>query len=207
MVPSFLFILASSVCKSLQCLISTLTQGSEGGHLFRLTCSVVLGEGRGVWETLQTSITGVCGECSQCLGHNWVGPCSRCVWPFLVYTAQTPGCSARELSKVGPGLCAPPKSTLLRFRFSGTPQWCRLSWVCILCPSQVRAARVTRCLTSTVSQVCGASYHLPGPGCSVSWVRRKSMVLGMPSVSSGELISDWGPPGGCQPSRIPGRLG
>ena len=39
---SLFFILASSVCKSLQCLISTLTQGGEGGHLFRLTCSVVL---------------------------------------------------------------------------------------------------------------------------------------------------------------------
>ena len=37
-----LFILASSVCKSLQCLISTLKQGGKGGHLFRLTCSAVL---------------------------------------------------------------------------------------------------------------------------------------------------------------------
>ena len=37
-----LFILSSSVCKARQCLVSTLTQGDEGGHLFRLTCSVVL---------------------------------------------------------------------------------------------------------------------------------------------------------------------
>ena len=37
-----MLILASSVCKFLQCLISTQTQGGEGGHLFRLTCSVVL---------------------------------------------------------------------------------------------------------------------------------------------------------------------
>ena len=37
-----LVILASSVCKSLQCLISALTQGGSGGHFFRLTCSVVL---------------------------------------------------------------------------------------------------------------------------------------------------------------------
>ena len=43
---SSLFILASSVCKSLQCLISTLTQGGKGGHLFRLTCSFVLWGGR-----------------------------------------------------------------------------------------------------------------------------------------------------------------
>ena len=40
------FLLASSVCKSLQCLTSALTQGGEGGHLFRLTCSVVLWGGR-----------------------------------------------------------------------------------------------------------------------------------------------------------------
>ena len=37
---SLFFILASSVCKSLQCLSSALTQGGEGGHLFRLTCLV-----------------------------------------------------------------------------------------------------------------------------------------------------------------------
>ena len=41
-----LFVLASSVCKSLQYLISTLTQVGEGGHLFRCTCSVVLWGGR-----------------------------------------------------------------------------------------------------------------------------------------------------------------
>ena len=45
-VPSSLFILASSVWKSLQCLISALTQGRESGHFFRLTCSVLLWGGR-----------------------------------------------------------------------------------------------------------------------------------------------------------------
>ena len=35
-----MFIFSSSFCKSLQCLISTLTQGSEDVHLFMLTCSV-----------------------------------------------------------------------------------------------------------------------------------------------------------------------
>ena len=43
---SLLFILASSVCKSLQCLISALTQRDKGDHLCRLTCSVVLCGGR-----------------------------------------------------------------------------------------------------------------------------------------------------------------
>ena len=40
------FILASSVCWSLHCLVFALTQGGEGGHLFSLTCSVALWGGR-----------------------------------------------------------------------------------------------------------------------------------------------------------------
>ena len=49
--------------------------------------------------------------------------------------------------------------------------------------------------------------HLPGPSHSVSWVHHKSAISGVPCVSSGELISGCHPPGRCQPSRIPGRLG
>ena len=78
-----LFILASSVCKSLQCLISALTQGGKGGHLFRLTCSVVLCGGRdtankyrwhvgsapGVWPTLGLpQLAGVCFPGLHCSG-------------------------------------------------------------------------------------------------------------------------------------------
>ena len=40
------FVYFGFLCKSLQCLISALTQGGEGGHLLRLTCSVVLWRGR-----------------------------------------------------------------------------------------------------------------------------------------------------------------
>ena len=57
------------------------------------------------------------------------------------------------------------------------------------------------------SQLGGAFYHLPGFSCSVSWVRSRSTISGVPCVSSGELISGCDPPDGCQPSRIPGRLG
>ena len=92
---------------------------------------------------LQTNITGVCGECSQRLGHTGFAPAhGKCAFPD--YTAQAPGCSARELSKAGPGLRALPRCILLRFWFSGTPQRHRLSWTCVLCLSQVRAAQVTR---------------------------------------------------------------
>ena len=72
---------------------------------------------------------------------------------FLVYIAQAPGCSAGVLSKVGPVFHALPRSKLLRFRFSGTPQGQRVGWVCVLCPSQVGAAQVTRCLVCALSQV------------------------------------------------------
>ena len=97
---------------------------------------------------LQTNITGVCGEGSQCLGHTGFVPThGMCVFPG--YTAQVPGCSAGELSKAGPGLHSLPRCKPLRFL--GTLQSRGLSWACVLCPSQFRAAQVTRCLVSTLS--------------------------------------------------------
>ena len=52
----------------------------------------------------------------------------------------------QELSQEGPGLCALPRSRLLRSRFSGSPQRHRLGWAWVLCPSQVRAAPGDRVL-------------------------------------------------------------
>ena len=43
--------------------------------------------------TLQTNNTGLCGECSQCLGHTGFAP-SHGVCAFTVYIAQALGCSA-----------------------------------------------------------------------------------------------------------------
>ena len=89
----------------------------------------------------QANITGVCGECLQCLGHTgFASAHGVCASP--VYIAQAPGCSAGELSKaysglhmhfpglscsgsgsgvlhkgtdsVGPGFCALPRSEQLR---------------------------------------------------------------------------------------------
>ena len=140
--------------------------------------------------TLQTNITGVCGECSQCLGHTGFAP-NHGMYAFPVYTAQAPGCSAGGLSKAGPGFHALPRSKPLRFRFSGTPQRCRLGRACVLCLSQVRAAQVTWCLASAHSPGGAASLttyppHLrPGPSCSASWVRSGSAISGVPCVSSG----------------------
>ena len=108
-----------------------------------------------------------------------------------------------ELSEAGPGLYALPRSKPLRFRYWGTPQRHRLGWACVLCPSQVRAAQVTRCLASAVS----ATYRLPHPCRLVFWVYHWCAFSGVPYVSSGELISGWDPPDGCQPSRTPRSLG
>ena len=65
------------------------------------------------------------------------------VCAFLVYTTQAPIFSVGVLSKVGPVFHALPRSKLLRFSFSGTPQKHRLNWAYVLCPSQVQAAQVT----------------------------------------------------------------
>ena len=83
------------------------------GSLVQSCC----GEG----ETPQTNVTGMCGECLQCLGHTEFAPHSRRVcFPSLQCSGSRLLCM--ELSEAGPGLHALPRSKLLRFRFSGTPQ-------------------------------------------------------------------------------------
>ena len=89
------------------------------------------------------------------------------------------------LSEASPGLYALPRSKLLRFRYLGTPQRCRLGWACVLCPSQVRAAQATKYLVSAIA----VTYCLPCPSCSVFWVNNGCAFSGVPCVSSGELIS------------------
>ena len=113
-------------------------------------CSDVEAQKNKEGGTLQTDITGVCGECSQCFSRIGFAP-AHGVCAFPVNTAQAPGCFAGDLSKVGPGLHALSRSKPLRFRFLGPPQRHRLGWAWVLCPSQVRTAQVTRCLASTLS--------------------------------------------------------
>ena len=84
---------------------------SEGGHLLKLTCSVVL------W--------GREGHCKQilllCVGSAHCGwttlglPQPRVVCTSWVCTAQAPGCSAGDVCYVGLAYCALPRSKLLRF--------------------------------------------------------------------------------------------
>ena len=123
--------------------------------------------------TLQANIAGMCGECSQCLGHIRFALLTACVlsWSTLL------GLQVALLgTKVGPGLHALPRFKPLRFRFSGTPQRHRLLWACVLAyfwarTAQVRAAQATRCLESALSPGGRCVLSPPGPSPCVSWVR------------------------------------
>ena len=132
-----MFILASFVCKSLQCLISTLTQGSEDGHLFRLTCSVVLWGGRNTANKYHWHLWGVL----TVYGPHWVCPSSwqrvlsRSVllrlqlalhghcpkWTLRIMHVPGLSCSdsgsrvlCKGIDSVGRAFCALPRSKQLR---------------------------------------------------------------------------------------------
>ena len=138
---------------------------------FRLTCSVVLWRGKNTAKKYQWRVRGVLAVSRP----HWVCPYSRCVcFPSLYCSGSRLLCW--ELSEVGPALHALPTSKPLRFMFSGTPQRRRLGWDCILCPSQVRAAQVTRCLVSAVAPV-GGCILLPPPSQRFSFLGIQQMRL------------------------------
>ena len=176
-----MFILASSVCKSLQYLTSALTQGGEGDHLLRLICSIALRGGRNTTNKYQWHDT-TNKYHLQCLGHTGFAP-THGMCAFSVYAVQAPGCSAGELSKVGAGLPTLPRSMPLRFRFSSTPtkaqtqlglrfvpfpgpssladqvlgQHTLPSWAVHLITSPVPATGFPGCAVGAPSQVCRVS--------------------------------------------------
>ena len=163
------------------------------GLLVQLCC----GEG----ATLQTNITGICGEFLQCMDNTGFAPAhSTCA--FTVYTGQAPGFSAGDLSKVRPEFCDLPRSKLLRLRFSGTEsvehEFCAFPG-----------------LSSSGDQVLG-EHPVPGGLCILSPPRSQPFgVLGAPQECRLRcavcllwgLISGCNAPGRCQLFRIPGRLG
>ena len=116
--------------------------------------------------TLQTNNTGVCLQCLT-LTCSWCVcfPCLHCLGSRLL---------CRELSEAGPGLYALPRSKPLRVMYSGSPQKHRLGWACVLCPPQVQAAQVTRCLARVVT----VTYRLPYSCCLVFWVYNQCTFSG-----------------------------
>lgn len=138
-----------AVCKCLQGLISALTQGGEGVHLFRLTCSTVLLGGRDTankyyWHVWGSQWMGYTGFAQTRIGMHFLGPHSV---------------SRGALQDFCPkwALHFPALSRSKTFRVSGARKG-TLGWVVHLCPSQVRAAQMTGCLVSTPSQVGQKSY-------------------------------------------------
>ena len=114
-------------CWSLQCLISTLTQGAVVHTFLGSLVQSCFGEG----GTLQTSNTGMC---SQCLGHTGFAPThGMCALP--AHTAQALGCSAGNCLRPAlgfihlPGLSRSASGTqvVLRGADSVGPAFCALS--------------------------------------------------------------------------------
>ena len=130
--------------------------------------------------TLQTNIIGTYVESLQCFSHIGFAPRSGLVcFHGLPFPGSVLLC--RELSEEGPVLCTLPRP--LRFRFSGTPQRRRLGWACALCPSQVRAAQVTRYLAHALTPrwaVCLITSPIPAAqfaGCTRVHLLRCAVCL------------------------------
>ena len=159
--------------------------------------------------TLQTNITGVHGECSQCFGHTGFAPAHSVLsQPTLLrlLVALQGICLKGALGCVHfPGLSRSGSGS--RVLHKGT-----LGWACVLCPSQVPAAQVTRCLASALSPGVWCVLSPPRPSCLVSWVSSGSMSqvccvcpLGSWSLaatlladvshpgSQDDLVNDWEP--------------
>ena len=73
---------------------------------------------------MQTNISGMYEECLQCFSRTGFAP-AHGMCAFMVYTSQALDCSAGNCLRYALG-CMHLRSKPLRFRFSGTPQRCRL---------------------------------------------------------------------------------
>ena len=112
--------------------------------------------------TLQTNITGLCGECSQWLSHTGFSP-AHSVCAFPVYTAQASGCSQGNCLKWAlgcvhfPGLSRSGSGS--QIFHEGTD----LVWpaFCVL-PRSEQLRRPGAWLAQS-PQVVSVSYHLPVP--------------------------------------------
>ena len=166
----FPLLILASVCWSLECLISALTEGGSGGHVFRLTCSVVLwGERNSAKKHPGLCVrTGSAHSDSAALGL----PRSLRVW-FRGLHCSGSRSLCRELNVAGPGLSALPRSKPLRFGFSGTPQRRRFSWGLRFVPVPGPSSSGDQVLGErSRPQLETASYRLPhasAPFLGIQW--------------------------------------
>ena len=132
---------------------------------------------------LQTNVTGLCGEHSQCSGHTGFAPVHRCeLSPSTLLRLQA------ALQGAGPALRALPRPEPLRFGFLGTPQRRILGCACVLC-LPARAAQAARNLSALSPAGCamclfwGADFWLQ-PSLRMSTIQnlRKSLVRSWKTV-------------------------
>ena len=188
-----MFILASSVCQSLQCQISALTQGGELAAHSGCRAQFCCGEG----EALQTSSACMCRQCLQRMDHAGFAPAHRGVcFPGLLRAC------------LGPAFCVLPRSKLLKVLGNSTRaqtllgirsvpvrgpsssgsqelgEHC-LRWAVRLTTSPVPAARFPRYAVGVPSQLCISSGELT-LGCNLlAGVNRPGSQV--------DVVSGWGP--------------
>ena len=160
-----MFILAS-VRWSIQCLISAVTQVGGGDLFFRFTFSVVLWGGRGAADKYDWPVWGALAV----FRPHWVCPAhGLCAFPVTLLRVQA------ALLGAGPELRALPRPKPLRFRFSGTPQRCRLRWACVLCLPGLSSSGRQELDECTCSR-CRVPYPLRGPSLSFQLVQCSSCL-------------------------------
>ena len=129
--------------------------------------------------TLQTNVTGVCGECSQCLGHTGFAPAHACVLSqstlLRLQVALQMNCLKRALGCVHfPGLSRSGSGSRVLHK---AQTWLGLH--CVPFPGLSSSDDQVLDEQAHSTQVGGAYYHLPSPSRLVSWVHCKSAVSGV----------------------------
>ena len=132
---------ASTVCWSLQCLISSLTQGGAGGHFFRLLFSRVWG-GRNTANKYHGCVWGVLAV----MQPRWVCPGSQPVcFPRLHCSGSRLLCRNCLMRALGgmhfPGLSHSGSDSRVLHKGADLVGR-RLGWTYALCPSQVWETQV-----------------------------------------------------------------
>ena len=185
------FVSLASVCRSLHCLIFTLTQAGGSCLLFRFACSVVLWGGRGTADKCHWPL---CGALAVIRPHS-VCPClQRVCFPRL-------HCSGSRLLYRGRALCCvhfpglslsdPGFWVLHKDTDSVGPAFCAF-------PGQSSSGSEE--LEKRTLPGCSVPYPIWGPSLS------SGPPVGCTLFLSEELDSSCDPPGKCRPSRISGSL-
>ena len=121
----------TSVCWSLQCLISVLTWWGGGGHFFFFFQAHLV--------SLTVGREGCCKQITLSCACSVSAPLGL---PLLtVNTTQALCCSTGNCLRPALG-CMHLPGLSHSGSLSGSPQRCRFGWACVLCPSQDRVAQV-----------------------------------------------------------------